>query len=266
LTFAAKVTDAVTGSITIEFADDPNRYKGVLKGLFLELVDSYGVSIAGLDKWEASFTDKTMTLSGSMSPEDLRRVVSLFSFPRPESHDTGMAAAGGEDKPTAAATQRYMAAVQTILSDIKHVRDSKNYGKTATWHDKAAQQLEQLSRRHVDPIAVDAAYQAARSLRAIAASLRGVPIDVNAAAQKGYMYTQRTPYYGWGPYWGGWWGGYRSLIFAPRELKTNVPQVQGEMARIIADDQKRRIATWEKLDQLMSETRRKLSDKYDTNF
>lgn len=266
LTFAAKVSDGVAASITVEFPDDPKRYKAVLKDLFLELIDAYGVSMPGLEKWEVVFTDKTMILSGSMSPDDLRRVVSLFSFPRPESPEAALAPPGGGEAPTAAATQRYMAAVRTILTDIKLVKDSSSYDKTATWHDKAAQQLEQLSRRNVDPLAVNAAYEAARGLRSIAASLRGVPIDVNAAAQKGYMYTQRMPYYGWGPYWGGWWGGYRALAFAPRELRTNVPEVQGEMARIIANDQKRRIATWEKIDQLMSETRRKLSDKYNTNF
>lgn len=262
LTFAAKVTDGVAASITVEFPDDPKRYKAVLKDLFLELIDAYGVSIPGLEKWEAVFTDKTMILSGSMSPHDLRRVVSLFSFPRPEAQE---AAPGGEG-PTAAATQRYMVAVRTVLDDIKRVKDNGNYGKTATWHEKAAVQLEQLSRRNVDPLAVDAAYQAARKLRSIASSLRGVPIDVDAAAQKGYVYSQRMPYYGWGPFYGGWWGGYRGLAFAPTAVQTNVPEVQGEMARIIADDQKKRIAAWSAIDQLLSDTRRKLSDKYKVDF
>ena len=34
----------------------------------------------------------------------------------------------------------------------------------------------------------------------------------------------------------------------------------------IADDQKKRIATWSATDQLMADTKRKLSDKYKTNF
>jgi hypothetical protein len=265
LTFAAKVTNGVTASITVEFPDDPKRYKAVLKDLFLELIDAYGVSIPGLEKWEAVFTDKTMTLSGSMSPHDLRRVMSLFSFPRPEAQDAAPPPGGGEG-PTAGATQRYMVAVKAILDDIKRVKDNGNYAKTATWHEKAAVQLEQLSRRNVDPLAVDAAYQAARKLRSIASSLRGVPIDVDAAAQKGYVYTQRMPYYGWGPFYGGWWGGYRGLAFVPTAVQTNVPEVQGEMARIIADDQKKRIAAWTAMDQLMSDTRRKLAEKYKANF
>jgi hypothetical protein len=172
---------------------------------------------------------------------------------------------GTGDAPTAAATQRYVSAVRAILEDVKRL-NSNSYGRTATWHDKAAVQLEQLSRRNVDPLAVDAAYATSRKLRAIAGSLRGVPIDVSAVAEKGYLFTQYTPVYGWGPYGGGWWGGYRVLGFVPTDTRTNLPEVQGEMARVVADDQKRRIATWTQIDEIMSATRRKLSDKYKTDF
>lgn len=257
LTFSAKVTDVVAGKVVVEFPEDVNRYKGVLKDLFLEMMDGYGIALTGLEKWDAAFTDTTMTLSGPLSGDDLKRVVSLFAFPRPELHD---APAGPADGPTAAGTQRYLAAVEAILGDLKRTKDSSNYEKTATWHDKAASQLDQLSRRNVDPAAVDAAHQAARGLRSIAASLRGVPIDVNAAASKGYAYAQPVPYYG------GWWGGYRWPAFAPVELRTNAPEIQGEMAKVIADDQKRRIAAWSKIDQTLSDTRRTLSDKYKTKF
>ena len=263
LTFAAKVTDRVEASITVEFSDEAARYRAVLKELFLEVIDGYGVSIFGLDQWEARFVDNTMILSGSMSIGDLRRIVSLFAFPRAEQEEEAPAA-GPMEGPNGPATRRYMTAVQTILDDIKHVRDSANFGRTATWHEKSAIQLEQLARRNVDPMAVDATYQAARDLRAIAASLRGVPIETNAISQKAFAYTQVQQ--GWGLGWGGWWGGFRQAAFAPRELHTNIPQVQGEMAKAVADDQKRRIATWSQIDKLMVDTRRKLSDKYKTNF
>lgn len=263
MTFEAKVTDRVDATITVVFSDEAARYRAVLKDLFLELIDGYGVSIAGLDSWEAKFIDKSMTLSGPMSCDDLRRVVSLFSFPRADLEEQDPMAP--MDGPTVGATRRYMTAMNTILNDIKFVRDSNNYGRTATWHEKSASQLEQLSRRNVDPLAVDAAFQAGQHLRAIASSLRGVPIDTAAIGQKAYSYTQIQPNM-WGPYGGAWWGGFRQLAFAPRELRTNIPQVQGEMARVVADDQKRRIATWNQIDQLMVDTRRKLTDKYKTNF
>jgi hypothetical protein len=146
----------------------------------------------------------------------------------------------------------------------------------ATWHDKTADQLEQLNRRNVDPLAVDATNEVAKRLRAIASSLRGVPIDVDAISQKAYLYTQRLPGYGWPPY--GWWphrgwswNPWRNpwvlaAALAPKELKTNIPEVRGEIAKVIADDQKRRMELWTQIDQIIAETRRKLAEKYKTEF
>ena len=105
------------------------------------------------------------------------------------------------------------------------------------------------------------AYDAARRIRAVAASLRGVPIDVNALSQKGYYRYERQAY----PYWGGWWN-WRAYAFAPTHLETNYFQVRGEMAKVIANDQKKRIETWAQIDQLVSEARRKLNDKYKSGF
>jgi hypothetical protein len=264
LTLSAKVDEGINGTLVVEFSDDVDRYKSVLKDLFLEVIEAYGVSVAGMEKWEAKFGQKTMTLSGPMAAGDLKRLVSLFAFPHPGMFEEQPPAG---DEPNAAATRRYLAGVAAVLNDVKTMRQSSNYAKTATWHDKAASQLEQITRRNVDPAAVDFAYQSAKRLRAISASLRGVPIDVNALAQKGYVYTERIPVWGgWGPHWGGWWGGYRALAFAPTTVQTNVPQVQGEMARVIADDQKRRIEAWTQIDQLLSDTRRKLGEKYKTDF
>ena len=260
LTFTAKVTDAVAGKIVIEFPEDVNRYKGILKDLFLELIDAYGVSIDGLDQWEATFTDTTVTLAGSMTSADLKRLVSLFSFPHPGEPEAK--AAGNE--PTAGATQRYLVAVDAVLAGIKKSKDSTNYEKTATWHDKAAAELEMISRRNVDPLAVEAAYQCSKRLRAIGASLRGVPIAMSEANDKAYVYSSGTPYWGW---WGGGRRGVlRSLAFSPSYVDTNIPQLQQEVAKAIADDKKKRTDTWTAIDQLLSDTRRKLTDKYKVKF
>lgn len=261
LTFAARFGEEVEATVTVEFGEEL-RYKALLKDLFLELLDGHGAALAGVEAWEPTFGARALTLKGRLAPADLKRVVSLFAFPRPNEPEP--AAAG--DAPTAGATQRYLTAVRAALDDIKTAREGKDYAKTATWHEKAAAQIEHLGRRNVDPLAVDAAFAAAKYLRAIAGSLRGVPIDLNAAAEKAYVYGARAPYWGWGPYYGGWWG-YRGALFAPVvNVETNLPQVRAEMAKAVADDQKRRVEAWTKIDDLMSEARRKLTDKYKTGF
>src|SRR4029453_5483005 len=98
---------------------------------------------------------------------------------------------------------------------------NKNYEKTATWHEKAAAQIEQLNERGVDPAAVNGAFEVSKRLRAIAGTLRGVPIDLDALASKQYYYSR--PSVGVMP--GGWWG-WQPVIFGPTQVETNIPEIQ----------------------------------------
>jgi hypothetical protein len=215
MTLAAKVGDSITASVTIEFGFEPFRYRPVLPDLFRELVEGQGIAIPGFEAWEAKYTETTMTLSGALTTADLRRLVSLFSFPNPAGEPD---ATDKPNEPGAGATKRYLAAVQVILADIRKIKDSPSYEKTATWHEKSAAQIEQLSKQGVDPVASDAAIQSAKCLRAIGQSLRGVPIDVSALNSKAY-YSSR-PSVGMMP--GGPWG-WKPFVYGPNQVDTNVP-------------------------------------------
>ncbi len=85
MTFAARVAEGATGGITVEFVDEIGDYKNLLKDLFLEVIDGYGISIPAIEQWEPKFTDKTMTLSGSdpSSCGSLRRGVLCSRSRRP---------------------------------------------------------------------------------------------------------------------------------------------------------------------------------------
>jgi hypothetical protein len=258
LTVAITVAEAIDVRVTAEFALDPSTFKKLLPDLFRELIEGQGVAIQGFEGWEPSFTDTTMTLSGKLTTADLKRVLSLFAFPHPAGEAD---AAPKGDQPSAAMTRRYLAAVNAILTDVASMRDSANYAKTATWHEKAAGQLEQLSRRGVDPAALEAASEAAKRLRAIGASLRGVPIDMNALARQEYYYARP----GIGVVPGGWWG-WQPFVYGPTHVETNIPEIRSKMARVVADDQKRRMEAWSQIERGMAEARRKLSEKYKTDF
>jgi hypothetical protein len=258
MTFAAKVDESIKGSLTVEFVYDPTQYRKMLPDLLRELLDGQGVWISELDIWEPSFTETTMTLSGSMTSMDLRRVVSLFAFPSAsvESPD-----ATKEGQYSLQATRSYISAVDSIAESIRKMKDSPKYEKTATWHDKAAAQIEHLSRNRVDPIAVDAAIQVARRLHAIADSLRGVPINADDLASQAYYYS--SPSIGMMP--GGWWG-WKPVVLGPSQVDTNIPQIQAAISKVISDDQERRAETLSQIARIIVEARRKLSEKYKSDF
>jgi hypothetical protein len=260
MTVAVKVTDAIDASVTVEFGLDPSVFRKTLPDLFRELIESQGIAINGFDSWQAAFTETTMTLSGKLTTADLKRIISLFAFPQPAG-ETELVTKGNE--PNAGMTKRYLAAADTILADVKAMKDNPNYDKTATWHDKAAEQIEHLSRRNVDPEAVDAAFQEAKRLRAIAQSLRGVPIDANALASQQYYYQTGGRSVGVGF---GWWGFRPYLMDNPTYVTTNIPEIQSKIAKVVADDQKKRLETWSLIERTMIDTRNKMSAKYKTPF
>lgn len=251
LTFTADAGESITGSVRIDFSAPFLVQQPVLKPLFLELLDQFGVAIPGVSSWEAKFEQKSMTLSGPLAPGDLRRILSLFAFPGTASEDDG-GIKTGEISP--GATQRYFAATNTILGDLRKQKESKDYNKMATWHDKAAEQLYHLNRTGVDPLALKVADDSGRRLKALGLSLRGVPIDTKALDASSY-YTYSTSRNGWG-----WWGGRQT------SYSTNIPQVRGQIAQVVAKDEKTRLNTWAQIDSMISETRRELGEKYKLQF
>jgi hypothetical protein len=260
LTFSAKVTDTITASIAVEFAIEPARFRKTLPDLLREVLEGQGVAIEGFESWKAEFTDTTMTLSGTIATADLKRIVSLFAFPSPAG-EPEPAAKG--NAPTAATTGRYLQAVDVILTDIGRTKESPNYEKTATWYDKAADQLQQLSTRNVDPAAVTAAHQAAKRLRAIGQSLRGVPIDTKALSNQEYFYGSGGSSIGVVPTW---WGLRPHVIGNPAYVETNIPKIRAEIAKVVADDKKRRAEAWDQITRIMIDVKNGLSVKYNTPF
>ncbi len=261
MTFAAKINDEIRGSFTIDFVGDPNDFKRTLPDLFRELLEGQGIAISGFGNWEAKFTDHTMTLSGPVGTSDMRRILSLFAFPQlPGEPDPKLK--GNEFSPDM--TRRYLMAIDTILSETRAMQKSPNYDKMATWHDKAADQIDHLSRRNVDVIAADGAFQVTKQLRAIAQSLRGVPIDKKALESQEYYYSSGG---GYSPGIGGGWFGWRPYLYQnPSYVTTNIPEIQAKIAKVVADDEKQRLESWSAIDRFMQEARRKLNDKYKMDF
>lgn len=259
LTFSAKVGESVTGSVTLDFGADIMIHKKTTRDLFLELLADQGVAIAGMENWKAEYGATSMTLSGPLTTADLKHIFSLFSFPGMGGSDEAKAVAG---QPSGPSTQRYLKAVDAILGDLGGKKDNPDYVKTATWREKAAGQIEQLGRNGVDPIATDAAFSVAKRLRAIAATLRGVPVDIKEIDSKAYYHSTSNVSVGFG-----WWGR-PSLIYNPGggSVNTNYPQIQAERAKAVAASENKRLEISGQINDVMIDAKKKLTDKYGIPF
>jgi hypothetical protein len=114
----------------------------------------------------------------------------------------------------------------------------------------------------VDPIAVDAASGSAKRIRAIAATLRGVPVDINNINSQAYYYSQPSvgvafswwgrPFLAYNPYGGG--------------VQTNYPQIEAARSKAIADTNIKRLDLSQQINDIMVTAKQKLSDKYKISF
>lgn len=259
VTLGVKITGGITATVRVDFEWSVAPFRRIARDMLLEVLDQHGVFITGMSAWEATYEDKSMTLSGTLTATDMRRILSLFAFPgHTEADDEEMKAK--PDQVSVAATKRYLAAVDVVLGDLRAAKDSPDYLKMAAWNEKAADQIDHLRTKAVDKVAADAAGDVSKRLRAIGGSLRGVPINLEAVQRTAYYYTSSNVGVSVG-----WWG-VRPVWTGGATVNTNLQQVQREKEKLIDDDRKQRTETWIQIDVALSDARRKLQDKYKERF
>jgi len=267
LVFAATIGSSINCTIRVDFNLDPQPFRESVQALFLENLDTHGLQIPGISQWNAVFNGTSMTLTGAMTTQDLQRVIGLFHFPSTQEGEPPVGTPATPQGVDVAAvspdqTRRFLTAVDNILQGVKPPKEAQTlqqaneYTKYALATEQASQQIDQLSRANVDPVAVEAARDSAKRLKGIAGSLRGVPVDLNVI-NAGSFYNVSGGF----PGWLGWGRGSVPFI-AGRSTGTNLPQVNERMLRVIADDQKRRDEMMSQIQSTMNEARMKLAEKF----
>ncbi|MBC7821151.1 MAG: hypothetical protein IAG10_30050 [Planctomycetaceae bacterium] len=263
------VGETIEGTLQIDLSDEIAPYASLLPRIALAALQKNGVFIEELSDAKVEFGEKSFTFTSTLSEPSFRRVISLIQ-PSVGHLDDGST---GSDSPPApgavvaeqSASTRFFKTIQTQLNDLEtNARKAKNYESSAHWFESYAKKISQLPSRDIDPDLLNYSTSVVNKLRAIARSLRGVPLDVGALqfAKKQEVYVYPTNYYG-----NGWYGGVSAgagYAFAqPRyEYKNNFAEVEAKQAKVIADAEKDRQKVWDMLTDETLSTRSRLSRKY----
>jgi hypothetical protein len=230
------------------------------KAFVIELLGRVGAVLEDLSAAAAKAEGNSVVLTFKLSDPELARVLALVAPPVEgvgEADVVPVAPTGV----TPAATARYYKAVNAVLDDLKaQNKKAKDYTKTATWHDTAATRVETLSVLNVDPAVIEYGHGTAARLRAIAESLRGVPVEAAILQSKAYAVAYMPRVGLWSPR-----GGARINPWAfagPQSVQTNLPQIREKQAAVIEQDKENRGKLWDQIDQQRSATRRAVADKY----
>jgi len=183
--------------------------------------------------------------------------------PAPPTPDGATAAATNE--PALNASRTYYMSVNQIMDDLEAMaKKGGNYNKTATWHDNYAKKIDDLPIRGVDPDLLTWGTTVSSNLRALAVSLRGVPIDVKML-EGGLTYNiQYLP----AGYRNNNWSVWSTVSYQPEyvNVETNQAQIRGEQAKAIAAGAKQREQVWQLLLADRQQVRIKMQAKFGRDF
>lgn len=272
--FTARVKDTTTGEVYLDFSQSVADRAGQVRDLFMESLDEFG---AAIDEFRdcpvrTEGDGRTVVLRAELEDATMREIMSLIQMPsvQVETEDSKpsptYSSSSREAKPDLAATTQYFNAVQQLLDDLRRkAKKADDYNKTAHWHETYAKRIHELPRQGVDREMVEYGDKIASQLWALANSLRGVPLKVELLDGQKYYYAYQPPslFIGRGPGIG--WGG-TAFLASPTYTDTNIPQVISQQREAVAQGDGDRAEAWKTIDQERYRIRRRMSEKFKTDF
>ncbi len=313
ITFTAQIGDEIAAKISFDFAEDVGDVAPLVKSVFLSVLDDMGASLDELEGAKVEGRRKSVVLSTAISNESLGRIMSLIVSPHPtsqtaskspepatETETTTDKTVAEPPKPsraqpsTAEASRRYFQTIDRFISDLRRSsRNSQRYAKTAAWHDRFADRIENLPFDGVDPELFDFGAQTARNFRGLASSLRGQAVEVDAQEKTLVYNVNTTPSHSGSAFWGGWgpggigwgaaWGGRPAS--SPRVLQgpggsrityfgddptvnvtSNLREVREQQAAAVTAGSQDREQIWAMIEDSRAATLQSMRSKYGDEF
>ncbi|MCA8998478.1 MAG: hypothetical protein KDA80_15880 [Planctomycetaceae bacterium] len=261
LTLVANVKDAIECEITIDFQSDVGTSAFTVKSLFLSALEDLGASIDEFAGASPKAQGNAVVMSCELSDSSFRRLLTLVSLPPSSAVEVPSVADMVVTEPKAPPrvdpekdTREYVEAVNKMIDDLeKAARKGTNYERTAMWHEKFADKIDSLSLSGVSQDARKYGAEVSNAFRALASSLRGQGIEVNAAQGTLVYNTQYTP--GWASMniWGGVGYGYGSY-----NVTSNLQEVREKQAAAVVAGAKDREEVWRYIRDQRAEMMRQL--------
>lgn len=181
LVFAAHVEDATHAKIAIDFDADIEGRGEAIHALLVEFLRDAGADLPEVAAAAPYEYEGSVVVEFELSDESLRRILSIVSAPPVATSGAVVSTREGSPRIDPDRTEQYVRSVNRFVDDLKKTYEAQrtNYLRSALWHEQYARRIEHLPTSRVALSARDYAANVAELLRALAASLRGVGLDVN---------------------------------------------------------------------------------------
>jgi hypothetical protein len=234
------------GDLTVEFDTDTGTVRDFAKPLLLEMLQNTGLYVEDFDGWELQLKDRSVGIHGPLSVNALRKFGTLIQTPAPspEAADPAAYQATGPAARSLTASQRYFQSITRYLDDLKNDK-SKNMSSRAGWADHAASQIFNLPTLDVAPELVTYGVATAEQLNGLATGLKDSWTRLNFVHNNSFYCDD------------GWVYGNRMTGFTTTKRAMDEVRSQSAEARRLI---------WERIDDATAQTRRLMTQKFNTQF
>ncbi|HZZ74024.1 MAG TPA: hypothetical protein VFE24_17355 [Pirellulales bacterium] len=263
LRLAIDVDDKIHGAVAFDFTEPVGPAGRYCQPILAELLDDAGAHLDEVDKAEVKIAASSVTLSSELSDASLRRLMTFVYTPVSVQTEEYAPAVAAKTAPVseAAATQAYFTKVNHTILDLQVMNHTaKDYYKTAAWHQNYAKKISEFSTVGVDPEMVQYGKSIQRDLLGLAASLQGVPVQVNKLENKVTYNMNVNPWWP-GGYWTVW--GYTP---APWEVTSNVQQIRNAQDEAVEKGAQQREQIWNNMVSLRDSIQGQMTAKYNVKF
>ncbi len=279
VTLGVTFGEAVRGSIRVDFSQSPDPLKEVGKGLLIETLEKHGSMIEDFRDWSPSVRENTLLLSGQLSAEGLRRLLSVLELPASLAEAVDRVKLSQDDSPeslTRAASQQYYRSLVVLLDDLrtKGKRDGvKTFGQAAIWYGKYARKIDDLPLLNVDPVLVDFGRQTSDRLRDAEMAMKGVGMrtSVRTSGNNAGYVDGDYGYGGYRSYYGGYGTPYSSNVTTNFNVARSAVRAEQQADNVVRTQERVSGAAavqqiWAEIDRASAEIRRDLTAKYQVEF
>ncbi len=251
-----RFADKVLADARIDFAAPVMLSETAAKSLVLHAMDSMGMSLPGTEDWKCSVTGNTITMSGELVPESLRRVFSLMELPSTKFSslkDQPVEESSQDD--TAKLSLKYFHSVDTLVTDLKERTKSSN-SSDSYWVGRYATKIDRLPILNVDDDLLNYGEKLSETLHIMSGSRRmsNLQGDINARGERSTGgFSGSVDGYGYSAY------NYTS----PRAAET---AAQNATANATAAGTSVKIQGWNLIEEATQEIRRSMTKRYSIEF
>ncbi len=249
-------TDKVVAVAQVDFAMPVTLQNSAAKAMVLGALEDLELTLPGTEKWTCSVSANTITLTGELEGDALRRIFTLMEVPTTKFSSLKDADIEDDSQATIAKNSvAYFHSVDALLKDLR-ARTKSNSGGDAGWTDRYAAKIDRLPILHVDQELLNWGEKVSETLRVMAGSRRvsnmqGASAERAARSEGGLSYSNDG--YGYSGY------NYTS----PRQAVANSSNVRADA---LASGTSVKLQGWTLIDNSIVEIRKSMTLRYGVEF